>query len=230
MTSAGDRFDRYDRFGPGGGDPEAAWYPAPGEEPLPAPDPSYRDPRSLALRGVVAVLFGLLTLAWPGLTLTALVILWGAFALVDGVSTAVALLTRAPGTRQHRVLLAVHSIAGIAAGVVTFAWPAITALALLFVIAAWTLAVGVAEVATAVRFRSAIRHRWLLGLAGVLSVFVGLGLLAAPVAGALAITWLIGWWAIAFGVLSLSSAWQLHQRGTRSSTRHSSPRRIAPTA
>lgn len=175
----------------------------------------YRNPRALAFRGVVAVLFGLATLVWPGLTLTALVLLWGAYVLVEGVSTLVALATRAPGTQQHRVYLIVHGLAGIGAGVVTLVWPGITALALLFVIAAWTLFVGVSEIVSAVRFREAIRHHWLLGLSGVLSLFVGLALIAAPVAGALAITWLIGWWAVALGAFSLSTAWHLRGRRTR---------------
>jgi len=157
-----------------------------------------------------AVLFGLLALAWPGLTLTALVILWGAFALV----------TRSPGTEHHRLLLALQGVAGVGAGVVTFVWPSITALALLLVIAAWTLFMGLSEIGAAVRYRTALRHHWLVALSGVLSVAVGVALIAAPVAGALAITWLIGWWALVFGALALSEAWHLRARRAH---RHAPP-------
>lgn len=175
----------------------------------------YRSPGSLAARGAVAVLFGAATLLWPALTLAALVLLFGAYVLVDGVITLVALAARAPGTRHHRVLLVVRSVAGVGAGIVTLAWPAITALVLLVVIAAWLLVAGAAEVATAVRFRHTIRHHWLLGLTGVVSAAAGLGLLCAPVVGALAITWLIGWWALVSGAMLLASAWQLHHGRAR---------------
>ena len=160
--------------------------------------------RWLALRGVAAVLFGVATLVWPHVTLWALVVLWGAYALADGVVTLSAVLTGA--VNAHRGWWAVNGLAGIAAGVATFAWPSITALALLFVIAAWALVSGMAEIAMAVRLRRVIEQGWMLGIAGVLSVVLGALLVAAPGNGALAITWAIGWYASLFGIALLTAA------------------------
>lgn len=170
-----------------------------------------RDWRWLALRGVGALVAGGLTLVWPGLTLDVLVLLWGAYALFDGVSVLVAAAANDPATRPHRPWRIISGVAGIAAGIVTFVWPGITALALLYVIAAWATVAGVMEIAMATRFRHASRHHWLLGLNGVLLVAFAITLVAAPVAGALAITWLIGWWAIVFGAFHLAAAWRARQ-------------------
>ena len=161
---------------------------------------------SLAVRGVAALAFGLVTLIWPGPTLDVLVLLWGAYTLVDGVSLLAAVVSGAPGTRAHRPLLIVEGIAGVAAGIVTFAWPGITALVLLYLIAAWAAVIGVVEIGGAVHHRPEIRHHWLLVLNGALLLAFAIVLVAAPVAGALAITWLIGWWALVFGVVLLGAA------------------------
>jgi uncharacterized membrane protein HdeD (DUF308 family) len=162
----------------------------------------------LALRGVGALVFGVLTLVWPGLTLDVLVVLWGVYALFDGVSVLIAVVGGSPATRAHRPWHIISGVAGITAGVLTFVWPGITALALLYVIAAWATVAGVMEIATALRLRKEIGHHWLLGLNGILLVAFAIVLVAAPVAGALAITWLIGWWAIVFGALLLAAAWR----------------------
>jgi uncharacterized membrane protein HdeD (DUF308 family) len=172
--------------------------------------------KTLALGGAAAVLFGLLTLVWPGVTLWALVLLFGAWALVDGVSRLVALATRAPGAREHRTALIVQGIVGIGIGIVTFIWPGITALALLFVIAAWALLIGVLEVIAAVQLRKVIENEWLLGLMGALAIIFAITLVITPGAGALAITWLIGWFALLSGALRLALAWKLRkfEKGT----------------
>jgi uncharacterized membrane protein HdeD (DUF308 family) len=168
------------------------------------------DWRMVALRGVVALGFGVLTLAWPSLTLWALVVLWGAYALVDGaVVLGAAIANRVPIGRS-RGWLVFDGIVGVAAGIVTFAWPDVTALALLFVIAAWAIITGVVEVTTAIELRQMIHNEWLLGLAGVASVVFGILLVITPGAGALVITWLIGWYALLFAVMLLSLAWRLH--------------------
>src|SRR3954471_17509667 len=104
------------------------------------------DWRGIAFRGAAAVCFGVLTLIWPNITLWVLVILFGAYALVDGVFTIAAVIAKAPGTAAHRGFLVFEGLLGIAAGIVTFAWPGITALALLYVIAIWAIVTGVIEI------------------------------------------------------------------------------------
>ncbi len=162
-------------------------------------------PRGLVLRGVAALLFGVATLAWPDVTLWALVLLWGAFALVDGVIALSAAIT--DRLLLHRGWVAFWGVTGIAAGAVTFLWPSITALALLFVIAVWALVAGVSMIAIAVAERKQITGEWLVGLTGLLTVALGVLLLVNPAGGALAITWAIGWYACLYGMLSFGLAW-----------------------
>jgi uncharacterized membrane protein HdeD (DUF308 family) len=169
------------------------------------------DWRMLALRGLAAIAFGILALVWPDLTLWALVILWGAFALADGIFTLVAVATKAPATRARPWVFILHGLVGVAAGLVTFAWPHITALALLFLIAAWAVVTGALQLMAATRLRREIEGEWLLGLTGALSVLFGVLLVITPGAGALVITWLIGWFAVVYGVLVLAVAWRIRQ-------------------
>jgi uncharacterized membrane protein HdeD (DUF308 family) len=177
------------------------------------------DRRSLAFRGAAALVFGLVTLVWPGLTLTALLLLFGAYALVDGVSALVAAFTRGSHDGTSKAIVILLGLSGVAAGVITFVWPDITALALLFVIAAWALVTGVFEIVAAVRLRRELRGEWLLALAGVLWVlFAGL-LVITPGAGALVITWLIGWFALFEGIVLLALVWRLRQLDPRTSSR-----------
>jgi uncharacterized membrane protein HdeD (DUF308 family) len=165
---------------------------------------------SLLVRGVAALVFGVLTLIWPGISLHVLVLLFGAFVLVDGVFLLLAVLSGSGEPGWHGAVLIVEALAGIAAGVVTLVWPGLTALALLYLIAAWALVTGALKLAVAAWYRE-IPHRWLLGLSGALSVAFGVVLIAAPVAGALAITWLIGWWAIVWAAVLLAIAWHVHR-------------------
>jgi uncharacterized membrane protein HdeD (DUF308 family) len=169
------------------------------------------DWRGIALRGVVAVLFGVVTLVWPGLTVTALVLLFGAFALVGGLFTIAAVITQPAGTRGRRGVMLFDGIVSVIIGIVTVAWPNITALALLYLIAAWAFLTGVIEVTAAVRLRAVLRHEWLLGLAGLASIVFAALLVITPGAGALVITWLIGWYALFLGALLLALAWQIHR-------------------
>jgi uncharacterized membrane protein HdeD (DUF308 family) len=146
---------------------------------------------AVVLRGVSAVLFGVFAFAWPGVTLAVLVLLYGAYALVEGaLAVAWALMGRRAGPFPWGVLLA--GLAGVAIGIVTFMSPALTALALLYLIAAWAIIRGVFEIIAAVQLRKEIENEWLLGLSGGLSVVLGILLMAAPGAGALAVLWWIG--------------------------------------
>jgi uncharacterized membrane protein HdeD (DUF308 family) len=119
---------------------------------------------ALALRGLVAVLFGLLTFLLPGITLATLVLLFGAYALVDGIFNVIAFFKVA----SHQWALLIEGVIGIIAGVLTFAWPAITAFVLLYLIAFWALFTGVFEIIATIRLRKAISNEWLLLLMGVL--------------------------------------------------------------
>ena len=163
---------------------------------------------ALALRGLFAVLFGLLAFAWPGLTLAALVLLFGAYALVDGVFALVAAV-RAAEAHERWWWFVLEGLAGIAAGLLTFVWPGITALVLLYLIAWWAVITGVLEIAAAIRLRNEISGEWALALGGVASVVFGFLLLFRPGAGALAVVWLIGIYALLFGVLLLMLAFRL---------------------
>ena len=157
--------------------------------------------KRLALSGVAAVLFGLATLVWPGVTLWALVVLWGAFAFVDGITALSAAIT--DRLLVHRGWVAFWGLTGIAAGVVTFVWPSITALALLVVIATWALLIGISQIAFAIAARKEIPRAWSVALRGVLLVVLGVLLVISPGDGALGITWAIGWLTFLFGTVQL---------------------------
>jgi uncharacterized membrane protein HdeD (DUF308 family) len=164
----------------------------------------------IVLRGVVAVLFGVVAFAWPGVTLAALVIVWGAYALADGVLALVAAWRVRDQGRPFWSLLIV-GLLGIAAGVVTFIWPAMTALTLLMIIAAWAVVMGIFQIVAAVRLRQVIEGEWWLGLSGLLSVIFGIAMFAKPEAGALALIWVIGAYAILFGILLIALGVRLKQ-------------------
>jgi uncharacterized membrane protein HdeD (DUF308 family) len=173
------------------------------------------DWRSHVLRGVIAALFGVAALAWPGLTLTALVVLFGAFALVEGLFTLSGVASGELRTGGRKWPLVLHGIAGVLTGLVAFFWPSITTLALLYLIAFWALFTGLLELGDAYRFRKVLRNDWMLAVAGVLRVAFGVILVAAPGEGALAVTWLIGWFALLWGAMHLAFAWRLRQLQTR---------------
>ncbi len=169
---------------------------------------------AVALRGALAIVFGALAFAWPGITADVLLAFFGAYALVDGLFTAVAAF-RAPEGYKHWWALLVEGVSGVAAGVLAFVWPGITALVLLYLIAAWAVVTGVFEIAAAARLRKLISGEWLLALGGVLSVLFGLMLVAWPGAGAFAVLWLIGAYAVLFGVLLMALGFRLRGRGAR---------------
>ena len=167
----------------------------------------------VALRGLCAVVFGVLALAFPGVTLSLLVILWGAYALVDGVVALIAGFRIRDNGRPLWSLIFI-GLLGIGAGVVTFLWPGLTALTLIFIIGIWAIAIGVFQIVAAVRFRKHIQGEWLHALSGVLAIVFGLAVTLRPGAGAMALTWVIGWFAMVFGVMLIAMAFQL-RRGQR---------------
>lgn len=156
----------------------------------------------LVIRGVAGVIFGILTFVWPAISLAVLVLMWGAYALVDGVFSVVGAFKRPAGT-SFPWWLFLTGIAGIAAGIFTFASPAITAIALLTLIAAFAIVRGIMEIAAAIKLRHEIDNEWLLVAAGVLSVVFGVLVMIYPGPGALAIVLWIGAIAAAVGVLEI---------------------------
>jgi uncharacterized membrane protein HdeD (DUF308 family) len=162
----------------------------------------------LLLRGIAAIIFGILAFAWPGITLLSLVIIYGAYALVDGV-LAIAAAVGGGGGATPRWWLIVVGLLGIAAGLLTFFWPQITALVLLMFIGAWALIHGVFEIIGAIRLRKEIDNEWMLILSGALSVLFGAAMLIMPGAGALALIWVIGAYSIIFGILFVGFAFRL---------------------
>ncbi len=160
---------------------------------------------TFTLRGIAAIVFGILALLWPGITLLALIILFGAYAIVDGVLAIIAAI--APRQRQDLPharpwwAYLLWGLLGIAAGIIAFLWPGITALALLYIIAFWAIVRGVMEIIAAIQLRRVITNEWLLILAGVLSIVIGIVLLGWPAAGALGLVWFIGFMSILLGAM-----------------------------
>jgi uncharacterized membrane protein HdeD (DUF308 family) len=163
---------------------------------------------ALAIRGFAALVFGLLTFLIPGVTIALLVLWFGAYALVDGIFSIIA-AWRAPDSHARWGSLLIEGVAGIVAGVLTFFWPGITATVLVFLIGAWAVVTGVFEIVAAIRLRRLIANEWALIAMGVLSVIFGLFVFVAPIAGAIAIAFTIGAYAIIFGVLMLVLAFRM---------------------
>jgi len=162
------------------------------------------------LRGLAAIIFGVVALVAPSISLLALVMVWGVYAIADGLFNLM-LATRAGRTGEQWGWFLFEALVSIGAGAVTFVYPGITTIVLLYLIAAWAIITGVAEIAAAVKLRSLVSGEWMLGLAGVLSIVFGGILFAAPGAGALAVIWLIGSYAIVFGVLLVGLGVKLHR-------------------
>ncbi len=162
----------------------------------------------LVLRGVCAVLFGVLAFAWPGLTAEALVLLFGAYALANGIFT-LGLAIRAPKGTPGTGTLVLLGLLGAAAGILTFFYPGVTALSLLWVVAFWAILTGAFEIAAAIQLRKQLSNEWALILSGILSVVFGGLVIARPNAGVLSILWLIGTYAILYGVMLLTIAIKL---------------------
>jgi uncharacterized membrane protein HdeD (DUF308 family) len=166
----------------------------------------------LLLRGLMAIAFGVLSWVQPGISLAALVMLFGVYALIDGVAGVWASLAGRKDDGHWWVLL-LWGLVGVGVGTLTLLAPGITALALLFYIALWAVATGVLQIVAAVRLRKEIEGEWMLGLGGLASVAFGLVLMARPMAGAVALLWIIATYAIFFGLLLVVLAFKARRFG-----------------
>lgn len=156
-----------------------------------------RDWWVLVLRGIAAVILGVAVLAMPGIALSVLVMLWGAYAVVDGIF---ALVMAFQGRTTNRWITGLEGVVSILAGLAAFFWPGITAVALLYVVAIWAILTGILELVAAFQLRKEISDEFWLGLSGVLSVVFGVLLIFFPGTGMLSLLWLLGVYEIAFGI------------------------------
>ena len=171
----------------------------------------------LVLRGISAVVFGILALIWPGIALVVLVLLFGAYALVDGVLAIWAAFSSRRRSESWWVLLLEGAI-GIAAGIVVLIWPGITAIILLFLIAGWAVITGIFEIVGAIKLRKQIENEWFLVLGGLLSVAFGVLIAVWPGVGLLTLVWLVAIYAILFGVLMSILGFRLRGAGNKLET------------
>ena len=183
---------------------------------------------ALVIRGVAGVLFGIGALVWPPAAVAALVLLFGAYALVDGIFNIVAAV-RVPREGGRWGWLVFSGVIGIATGLITFFFPGITAVALVLLIAFWSVVTGVAEIIAAVRLRKLIRHEWLWILSGLLSVAFGVLLFLLPAAGAVALAIWIGAYMLVFGALLIAFGIRLRNWGrTNRTSKNDMPGRVVP--
>jgi|SRR5882724_5733601 len=177
---------------------------------------------ALAIRGVAAVIFGIIAFALPRVTLTALIFLFGAYAVVDGVFAIIAAVN-ASGKFKRWWALLLEGILGIIAGIIASVMPGITALVLLYLIAIWAVLTGGFEIGTAIRLRKEIPGEWLMVLSGIFSIVFGVLLALFPGPGAVAVVWWIGTYAMLFGALLLALAFRLRSWTRELSHHHREP-------
>ena len=166
----------------------------------------------LLVRGLVAIVFALLTWAQPGVSLAALVLVFGIYVLADGLLGVWSAIAKRRDNR-HWWLLLLWGLVGIVVGVMTFIMPGITGLVLLMYIAAWAVITGVLQIVAAIRLRKEIKGEWLMILSGLVSVAFGVLLFLQPGAGALAVAWIIAAYAFIFGVLLVLLAFKVRKLG-----------------
>ena len=164
-----------------------------------------------AIRGIAAIVFGILAFIWPERTLTVLVVLFGAYVFVDGVALLVALVRGYAEARRNAWAVGIMGVLGIVVGVATFVWPGLTALTLLYLVAFWAIATGAIQVIAAIALRRELDGEFWMALGGVVSIVFGALLIAFPGEGLISLVWLVGIWAIVFGGSSLGLAYRLHE-------------------
>ncbi len=169
---------------------------------------------AFVLRGVISIIFGILAYTWPGMTLTILIFLFGAYSLIDGIFALIGAIAGKQHSDRWWVLL-LEGIVGIAIGIMAFLAPGITTLALLMYIAFWALLTGLLEIIAAVRLRKEIEGEWWMILSGVASIIFAVLLFLYPSSGALAMVWIIAAYAILFGVFLIMLGFKLRSRRSK---------------
>ncbi len=169
---------------------------------------------ALVIRGIAAIIFGILTFAWPGATIAILVIFFGVYALIDGIFAIISAVRAAEHHRRWAVF-AIEGIVGILIGLFALFDPVAAAALFVYVLGAWALITGILEIAAALRLRSHIPGEWTLILTGALSILFGILVFFAPLAGAVALIWIIAVYAILFGVLWLTLGFRLRNHPVR---------------
>src|SRR5258705_9638469 len=157
----------------------------------------------LLVRGILGVVMGFVALAWPGITIAALVAIFGVYALIDGITNLVLGLTPSHGQGRSWVSV-LQGVTGIVAGVLTFVWPIVTALVLVIFIGSWAIVTGVLEIAAAIPLRKVISGEWLLALSRIMSVLFGIVVFLFPAAGAVGIAWILGAYTAAAGFVLIA--------------------------
>ncbi len=168
---------------------------------------------ALVLRGILAVIFGILIIVSPGIALTSLILVLGAYFFVDGIFAVAGALAHREHY-QHWWLTLIEGIISIVAGIIAFVNPSLTAFTLLYVIALWAVLTGIFEIIAAVRMREVVHDEWLLAISGILSVLFGLFVIFFPGTGVLAILGIIAGYAIVFGVLLIILGFRLRSMTT----------------
>ena len=165
----------------------------------------------LLLRGVAAIVFGAIAFLWPGITLLSLTYLWGAYAFADGIFGLWAAIVGYGGDMSSRWWFGIGGIVSILASAVVFFWPGMTALVLLMFIASWAIIIGGLQIYGAIQLRKVVQNEWWLILGGLLSIAFGVIMVVQPGAGALAVVWIIAWYAILFGCIYVGLAFWLRK-------------------
>ncbi len=165
---------------------------------------------SAALRGIIAIVFGIVAFIWPGITFQVLVLFFGAYAFWDGLFAVIAAVRNHSANGRFWLLL-FEGLVGIVVGAAVFFLPGLAALSVIYVIAAWALVTGILEIAAAIRLRREIQGEWLLALSGLLSIILGILIAVYPGAGIVGVTWMIGIYAILFGITMLALALRLRR-------------------
>jgi uncharacterized membrane protein HdeD (DUF308 family) len=165
---------------------------------------------SLIARGIVGIAVGIVAFTWPGLTITAVVLLFGVYALLDGIWNVAHGVVNRPSA-GHAWLLIAEGALGIAAGVVTFAWPAITLVILVILVGVWAFATGILELVAAIGLRHVLAGEWLLAVSGVLSIVLGALLFAFPIAGAVVLAFWFGAYALVAGIILVALGMRLRR-------------------
>lgn len=168
------------------------------------------------VRGILSIIFGVIAILAPGITLVSLVLVFGIYAIIDGASTVFAGF-QSRETDERWWWSVIEGVVSVIAGIVAIIWPVIAGITLLLVIGVWAILTGIMQIAAAIRLRKEIDNEWWLGLSGALSILFGVFVILFPGAGGLAVLWLIGFYAIIFGVLFILLAFRLRGRDETSS-------------